>query len=96
MSILDIMTLEGQLLLMIAVGFLMAKLKVLDEAERLANILFYIILPCNTFNSFGKSYTMGILVQSAIVIAATTALEIASVFLPRLLLFRFPRKRGWS
>ena len=94
MSFAQIMTLEGQLLLMMAVGFLLAKIGVLDEAgrKRLANILFYVVLPCNTFNSLGSSYTTDVLIQSGVVILAATGLEIISVFLPRLLFARFPKE----
>jgi predicted permease len=78
MSFLDIMTLQGQLLSMIAVGFILARIKVLDAPARktLANLLFMVVLPCNTFNALGKSYPTEVIVQSGIVIIAATAVEI--------------------
>ena len=94
MSFGQIMTLEGQLLLMMAVGFLMAKIGVLDEAgrKRLANILFYVVLPCNTFNSFAKSFDTQTLINSGVVILAAALLEAVCVFLPRLTFRRFPKE----
>lgn len=81
MNILDIFNLECQLLLMIGVGFFLARINVLDASARkkLSTLMFYVILPCNTFNAFGKAFPTDAIAQCGIVLIAATVVEIVCV-----------------
>lgn len=81
MSILNIVNLEAQLLLIIAVGFLLARIGVLDEHARkkLSDLMFFVILPCNTFNAFGGDFPTDVIMQSGVVIIATAIVELFCV-----------------
>ena len=78
MSFGEILTLEGELLLVIAVGFLMCKIGVLDKHARkkLSDLLFFVILPCNVVNSFKREFSMELLKQCGVSMLGMVGQEI--------------------
>ena len=94
MSFAEILTLEAQLLIVIAVGFLMCKIGVLDKHARkkLADLLFFVILPCNVVNSFKQEFTMDLLMQCGVSMLGMVGQEILVIVLGLFVFRMFTKK----
>lgn len=87
---LDIATvfgLQGTLFIMMLLGMIAAKVKLISSESRkgLSNILIYIISPCNIIESFRQQITMDLLTQSMLVLLISFGLQVFYLFINRFL-----------
>lgn len=83
------------ILLIVAVGYFITKIGLFSQKARadMTNIVIYVILPCNIFTSFHKGITPETLRQCAVVLIACFGLQIAYIFLNKILFFKFAPER---
>jgi predicted permease len=77
-----------------AVGFISAKLKVIDKIliKGLSNLLINVSLPCLIITTFNFSFTKEMLHNSIIVIIITFAIHLFAIILSRILFYKYNKK----
>ena len=91
----SVIGLQGTLFLMMLLGILAAKAKLISAESRkgLSNILIYLISPCNIVESFRQQVTMRLLEQSMLVLVISFGLQVFYLFINRFLYRRFPERQ---
>jgi len=80
---------------MIAVGYGITKGGMLSSKTRadLTNLVLYVILPCNIFNSFQKGMTTDMLMQGLTVLLTAAGLQVLAFILNKVLYRKLPPAR---
>lgn len=90
--------LQLQLFLLMLIGFICKKLKLLNSAAQksLSDLLIYIILPCNIISSFcsGIEVTDELLHNSALALVISLVIQLTATWSSKLLFRRWPKEQG--
>lgn len=93
----QLLTLQTQLIVLIAAGVVVAKLGVIDEAGRktLSTLLIDLILPCNIICSFlgGTAFTAELVKNCLLAVLICAVLQVVIVAGSALVFRRFPREK---
>lgn len=90
-----IILIQIEIILLAAVGFLITKKGMLSNDARrdLTNVVIYIILPCNIFESFRVQVTPELLKNCAIVFLIALGAQLLYIVINKFLYSRFPTER---
>jgi predicted permease len=93
--VISIIQIQIQIFILVAVGFIAGKKGIFSpEARRdMTNVVIYIILPCNIFQSFEKSLTPDKLAQCAIVFVIAMGSQLLYMLINKVAYNRFPIER---
>ena len=91
-----ILNIQLTILLIIAVGYGITKAGIFAQKTRadLTDIVIYVVLPCNIFNSFQSGVTPDTMRQSVIVLLAAFGLQLLVYLLNKVIYFRIPPERS--
>lgn len=91
---LQMLNLQLAMLILIVIGIILKKYKIIDvNAQKgLSNLLIYLILPCNIIVSFQGKITPDLIKNSFAAFFISLAVQIASIFLGKLLFRNFSDK----
>lgn len=92
MDIGRLMTLQGTLFLLTAIGIAVRKCKILPVSAQdvLTDLVIYVVLPCNLAYAFRVDVDRNLIKGMAVVFAAAWAIQAAAWLLSRLLYNRYP------
>ena len=95
MDMSSLWNLQGQLFLLLMMGLVLQKYKILgaDAKTTLTNLVIDLILPCNIINSFRMEFSMEILKAFLIILLVAVGIQIFCLFLSRILYNNKPEGR---
>ena len=90
-----IVQIQIEILILVAIGFIVAKKGIFGQETRrdMTNIVIYVILPCNIFHSFETALTTDMLRQCGIVFVISIGAQALYMILNKVLYNRIPQER---
>lgn len=88
-----LLSLELNIFIMMAVGFMVRKLNIMGPGAQkdLTNLVLYVVLPCNIFNSFLGQDVSGLAADCVIVVLVSVGIQILSLVYGK---FCFPKENA--
>lgn len=92
-TIIQLLNLQGMLFIFIMIGMLAGKKKLISSEGRrcLTNLILYVILPCNIFQSFMLEFSYQLLINFSIILLIAIGVQILCVILSRFLFNRLDK-----